>query len=102
VERQPVHIHPSIKEWVRGIDDRMIGVGRSFEQACKALSEVDLNTCPAVTPFDQCKLYNYLPAKEVPGAFRIILMFDVQGPYVNILSVGIPALKLRHDAPAVR
>ena len=32
----------------------------------------------------------------------MILMFDIEGPYVNVLSVAIPVLTLVYHAPAVR
>jgi hypothetical protein len=32
----------------------------------------------------------------------MILMFDIEGPYVNILSVAIPVLTLSYHAPVIR
>jgi hypothetical protein len=102
VSRQTVYPHPAVSDWVRRTDDQHFGVAASFNRACEALSKIDLAACGAVIQSDRCRLYNYVPMREVPGAFRMILLFDVEGPYINILSVAIPVLTLIYYAPAMR
>jgi hypothetical protein len=102
VSRQTVYPHPAVNDWVRRTDDQHFGVAASFNRACEALGEIDLDSCGAVIRSDRCRLYNYVPLRAVPGAYRMILMFDIEGPYVNILSVAIPVLTLSYHAPAIR
>ena len=102
MSRQTVYPHLAVNDWVRRIDDQHFGVAASFSRACEALADIDLTSCGAVIQSDRCRLYNYVPLRAVPGAFRMILMFDIEGPYVNILSVAIPTLTLSYHAPAIR
>ncbi|KJB94270.1 hypothetical protein N826_12580 [Skermanella aerolata KACC 11604] len=84
------------------------------------MSNIDLAACGAVIQSDRCRLYNYVPMREVPGAFRKCWAtaqptkqepvgwavtqqtLSTQVDVFSILSVAIPSLTLIYHAPAMR
>lgn len=96
--KQPCLPHPAVVDWVRRKDKTCFGLFRSFEAAVAALEDLPLASSAAKPQ----RGFRYSPSVMVPGAYEIILMFEVEGPYLNVQGVGVPQLGIKFLAPIVR